>query len=242
MGLSMAWGYLGQSSHLLASLVSAFLAISAHCLVFGIFTGAGKDTRELVQDLHLNPEFVGQTKSFRKITFPPALYAILLILITAILGGSLSSMKAAYWSAIHGLSAWMTLIYNIKTFWLEYRCIRENAEILKRVNRAAAEVTTQNPGLVSPSHFDSLEAVNGLGGLEWGSHVFALGKFLCFLGWNAYLPYLYMHFVVGALNLPLWPFIGVSSFLLVAGYFLRWKYRNYRPGVAPMPPKPSVGP
>ena len=239
MGLSMVWGYLGNPNHLLLSLATAFLSISAHCLVFGIFTGAGKDTRELVQDLHLNPDFVGQTKSFRKIAFPPALYAILWILLTSILGGAISSVTWPYFPSFHGFIAWITFAYNLKTFWLEYKCIRQNAEILKDVNRAAAKVTTAQPELIPQNRFDSEQAVAGVAGLEWGSHVFALGKFLCFLGWNSYLPYLYLKFIVGYVDLPVWPFLGLSLVLISFGYTLRWKYRKYRPGLSPVNPMPS---
>ena len=241
LGATLALGYLGHPSHLIVSLGAAFAAISAHCLIFGIFTGAGKDTRELVQDLHLNPEFVGQTKSFRKITFPPALYAILMILVTAFLGGALSNLKGSYWPMLHGLMAWVTFAYNVKTFVLEYRCVRENAAILKRVNFEAAQVTTQHPELASVDQFESPEAVDGLGGYQWGSHVFALGKFLCFLGWNMLLPYFYMKFIMGMILLPIWPFLVLSAVFLGGGYFLRWKYRQYRPGLS-IPRKPAGGP
>jgi len=240
LGTSIALGYLGHPYHLLVSLSAAFVAISAHCLIFGIFTGAGKDTRELVQDLHLNPEFVGQTKAFRKVNFPPALYAILLILLTAILGGALSTAGSSIWGSVHGLLAWVTFAYNIKTFWLEFRSVRENAAILRRVNSEAVKATLENPGLVETSLFDSPEAVDGLGGYEWGSHVFALGKFLCFLGWNTYLPYIYMRFIMGMLTLPIWPFLALSGIFFSMGYFLRWKYRKYRPGGA-TPPTPASG-
>lgn len=241
LGTTIVLGYMGHPSHLIVSLAAAFVAISAHCLIFGIFTGAGKDTRELVQDLHLNPEFVGQTKSFRKIAFPPALYAILMILVTAFLGGALSNLTGSYWSTFHGLIAWITFAYNLKTFILEYRCVRENAAILKRVNFEAAKVTTEHPELAESGHFESLEAVDGLGGYKWGSHVFALGKFLCFMGWNTFLPYIYMKFIMGMILLPLWPFILFSILFLAGGYFLRWKYRQFRPGAA-IPQKPAGGP
>lgn len=240
LAASIVLGYLGHTNHLIVSLIAAFVAISAHCLVFGIFTGAGKDTRELVQDLHLNPEFVGQTKSFRKITFPPALYAILMILITAFFGGALSTLRGSYWPFLHGLMAWVTLAYNIKTYLLEYRCVRENAAILKRVNSEAAKVTTQNPELADTENFSSPEAVDGLGGYRWGSHVFALGKFLCFLGWNVFLPYIYMRFIMGLILLPLWPFLVFSVVFLAGGYFLRWKYRKDQPGL-PTPQRPANG-
>jgi hypothetical protein len=240
LGGSILLGYLGHSAHLLVSLSAAFVSISAHCLIFGIFTGAGKDTRELVQDLKLNPEFVGQTKSFRKIAFPPALYAILLVLLTSILGGALSTANSSWWSVIHGLFAWVSFAYNVRTFRLEYRCVRENAEILKKVNREATEKTIAHPELQAIENFDSVETVDGLGGYQWGSHVFALGKFLCFMGWNTYLPYIYMKYIMGMLQLPLWPFLSLSGLFLVVGYSLRWRYRNFRPGI-PNPPKREPG-
>ncbi|MFM8270064.1 MAG: hypothetical protein ACKN9V_07730 [Pseudomonadota bacterium] len=241
LGATIILGYLGHPSHLLVSLVAAFVAISAHCLIFGIFTGAGKDTRELVQDLHLNPEFIGQTKSFRKITFPPALYAILMILVTAFLGGALSTARGTYWSTLHGLLAWLTFAYNLKTFLLEYRCVRENAAILKRVNLEAAKVTVEHPELAAIENFESPEIVDGLGGYQWGSHVFALGKFLCFLGWNAFLPFIYMRFIMGMILLPVWPFLVFSIVFLSGGFFLRWKYRQYQPGKGATPQTPVNG-
>lgn len=240
LGVSIVLGYLGYSAHLLVSLLAAFIAISAHCLIFGIFTGAGKDTRELVQDLSLNPEFVGQTKAFRKLTFPPALYAILMILLTAFLGGALSSWGGGKFALIHGLFACLTLAYNIKTFRLEFQCVRENSLILRKVNFEAAKVTQAHPELISSNNFESPEKVDGLGGYQWGSHVFALGKFLSFMGWNTYLPYIYMKFIMGMLELSLWPFLILSAAFLSSGYFLRWKYRNYRPEVV-TPQKPLVG-
>jgi len=236
LGASVALGYLGHSQHLMVSLLAAFVSISAHCLIFGIFTGAGKDTRELVQDLHLNPEFIQLTKAFRKKTFPSALYAILMVLITAILGGSLSKVTNSYWASLHGLMAWATLFYNVKTFWLEYRCVGENSEILKKVNLEATRATLQDPSLAPVTQFDDPQAVDGLGGYEWGSHVFALGKFLCFLGWNTFLPYIYMRFIMGMITLSVWPFICLSLVFFSLGYFLRWKYRSFRP-LRPTPPK-----
>jgi hypothetical protein len=240
LGISIVLGYIGHPAHLLWSLLAAFIAISAHCLIFGIFTGAGKDTRELVQDLKLNPEFVGQTKAFRKITFPPALYAILMILITAFLGGGLSKWGSKGMALTHGLFAFLTFAYNLKTFWLEFKCVRENSVILKKVNSEAARVTEAHPELASQTKFESPEMVDGLGGYHWGSHVFALGKFLCFMGWNTYLPYIYIRFIMGIIDLPVWPFVALSAVFLVGGYLLRWKYRKFRPGIS-TPQKPMVG-
>lgn len=229
---------LGISHHLLLGLAAALLTVSLHCLIFGIFTGAGKDTRELVQDLSLNPEFVGTTKAFRRVAFPPALYAILLLVLTTSLGGALSVATApgvVRW--LHVGLAWITFLYNLKAFWIEARCVRENAAILKKVNQEATSTLVHHPevGKAIPDVAGVIPAATET--LEWGAHVFALGKFLCFLGWNTWLPFVYLKYIVGYFTMPVWPFLMVSLGLLAGGYYLRWRYQSFRPA----PPMAASG-
>lgn len=218
------WG-VPLSTHFLVGLLAAMAASAAHCLVFGIFTGSGKDTRELVQDLHLDPNYALRTKAFRKVTFPPAMYAILLLLLTSIMGGA--APKGPVWGWIHFILAWGSLAYNLKTFLLEYKCIRDNARILADVNSRAGAVISATPAKPA-SEVPLMDLVNDP--LEWGTHVFALGKFLSFLGYNVWLPFIYLKFIMG-LSLSIWPFAVGSLSLLLAGLFLRLKYREFRPGV-----------
>lgn len=227
----------GVVVHLLVGLTAALLSVSLHCLVFGIFTGAGKDTRELVQDLSLNPEWVGATKAFRRVAFPPALYAILLLVLTTSLGGALSVSSSPAMRWIHLGLAWATFLYNLKAFWVEARCVRDNAAILKRVNQEATTTIVKNPevGKTIPDLAGVIAAATEA--MEWGAHVFALGKFLCFLGWNTWLPFLYLKYIVGYFMMPFWPFLVVSLGLLGGGYYLRWRYQSFRP--APLAEAPN---
>jgi hypothetical protein len=216
--------------HLLLGLLAAMLTVSLHCLVFGIFTGSGKDTRLLVQDLHLDKDFVKRTKAFKKDVFPPALYAILLLFGVTSLGGALSAFGGGIWPYLHAGLAWFTFYYNVKTFRLEYRAIRENSAILENVNREAVTTDPTLPDLelrISVAENGTVPAA--IDHLEWGTHVFALGKFLCFLGYNVWLPFIYLRFIVGFYQMHLWPFLLTSLFLLLLGYALKWRYRAYRP-------------
>lgn len=210
------------SHHILWGLTSALLAVSLHCLVFGIFTGSGKDTRLLVQDLKLNPEVVARTKRFKREVFPPALYAIGIILLTTSFGGvvALGEHPWARWA--HLLLAWICFFYNAKVSLLEYRAIAENARLLDGVNAQAEQV-------FEPSLSELPEPAEGPP-LEWETHVYALGKFLCFFGWNLWLPYIYLRFIVMWLNTPFVLFLVGSVVCLMGGYYLRWRYRDYRPG------------
>lgn len=238
LGASLVLGHfsealgLSASHHLLLGLTAALLTVSLHCLIFGIFTGAGKDTRELVQDLKLNQEYVGSTKAFRKVAFPPALYAIFLVILTTTFGGAVSSSSSSFARWAHLILAWGTFLYNLKAFWLEARCVRENAAILARVNLEATNAILAHPeeGKAIPDVAGMLSAATET--LEWGTHVYALGKFLSFLGWNTWLPFVYLKYIMGYFMMPVWPFLALSLLFLGGGYYLRWRYQSFRPLVA----------
>ncbi len=224
-------GHFGSDSgrHLLLGLTAGLCAVSLHCLVFGIFTGAGKDTREIVQDLKLDPQYAQTTKSFRKVAFPPALYAILLIAATTTAGGALSAFHGQGPRWAHFLLAWFTFLYNLKAFWIEAKCVRENARVLDSVNQVANSTIANRPEEVKgiPELTGWISAATEQA--EWGAHVYALGKFLVFLGWNTWLPYIYIRFIMGYFTTPAWPFLGLFVACLAGGYYLRWRYQAFRP-------------
>lgn len=225
LGLPTLW-------HLLLGLTAVILSVSAHCLIFGIFTGSGKDTRELVQDLHLDPTYTARTKSFRPVVFPPALYAILLLVVAAVMGGALGAHSQSLWLRWgHGLLMWFTVLYNLRAFFIEYQAVKENAQILASLNREAGATV----GNVATPAFSTVEPVMLSAAAEhheWGAHVFALGKFLCFLGWNVWLPFIYLKYIVGYFMMPVWPYLLGSLALLGGGQFLKYRYRAFRPAQA----------
>lgn len=221
----IALGHLGSGAHLLLVLAGSVLAVSLHCLVFGIFTGAGKDTRELVQDLNLDRDWALKTKAFRKTNFPPALYSIFFLMFAIFAGGALSTRMTPIFHWVHGILAWGAVLYNVKTFWLEYASIRENSRILKQVNREAAKAASGVQWKQVIPNID-LEPVSPV---EWGTHVFALGKFLCFLGYNLFLPYIYTRYIMGMIKMPFWPYLTAAVVLVLSGYYLRMKYQSFQP-------------
>lgn len=208
---------MSAQQHMLLGLLAGILTISLHCLIFAIFTGSGKDVRELAQERGLESQFIKRTKAFKKTVFPPALYAICLVVLTTTLGGALAVTQLPA-RILHIVLAWLTFLYNLKTCVLEYRAVKENREIIDAVNRLAAGVASGNP-----------VEVNSTDQNELGLTIHALGKFLIFLGYNVWLPYLYLRFSVGLFRLTLWPFLAISLLLLSGGYYLKWRYREYRP-------------
>jgi hypothetical protein len=226
-GVSVVYGLNGIPTHLLWGLISAIFAALLHCLVFAIFTGSGKDTRLLVEDLSLNKEYVKKTKAFKKDVFPPALYAIFFLLILTSLGGACSSSTHIWLKWAHGFWACFTIYYNVKTFWLEYKAIGVNSSILKELNANAGAIVSQQAP--EPTEFTVGSEPQKVADLEWGTHVYAFGKFLGFLSWNTWLVYLYLRFIMGEIRTPIWPFVLVSLGVWFGGTFLKIRYQDYRP-------------
>jgi|GEM_PF-1251881 len=205
--------------HMLVGLGTTLIAATAHCLVFAIFTGAGKDTRILVSDLALNPAWTEKAKSFRRIAFPIAMKAILLLLILAVLGGAAGKYTPLRWA--HWGLALLTSLYHIKAFLIELSCIEENKRLLETVNvAAAAQPSSLKPVLAGEPEILAMAADDW----EWGQHVFAFGRFLGFMSWQVWLVFIYLRFIMGYYEISWMPFLALSFLLLGAGYYLRLKY------------------
>ncbi len=217
---AIVMGFQGSGYHLMVALFSAVAAVSLHCLVFGIFTGAGKDTRELSEDLSLGREYFEKIKVFRKTNFPKALYAILLLMAAIFLGGAVTVKPGHLLGLVHGLFSTATVIYNLYVFYFETVSIRENARLLGEVNRIAGHVSTGVERKTVDPEID-LEPVQPL---EWNQHVRAFGKFLIFLGVNLFLPFIYMHYIMGMDYIPFWPFLLAAIGLILSGYTLKTRY------------------
>lgn len=208
----------------MVALFSAVAAVSLHCLVFAIFTGAGKDTRELSEDLKLSRDYFEKIKGFRKTNFPQALYAILFLMAAIFLGGAVTVKPSFILGLIHGVFSAGAVLYNLKVFRFEFLSIRENASLLAEVNSVAADVAESVERHTIAPEID-LEPVQPV---EWDQHVRAFGKFLIFLGVNLFLPYIYLRFIMGITSIPFWPFILLAVFLVLAGYLLKERHSSYR--------------
>lgn len=221
--------------HLVVGLSAGIAAVSLHCLVFAIFTGAGKDTRLLTEDLGLDPRFHKRMKAFKMEVFPPALYAILAVLVVTALGGARSTSAGAWIDWLHPIAAWLVFYYNTRVFVQEYRAIKENASILARVNEEAGRRAAPP---AAPKIAEVPVLADAVEELAWGTHVYALGRFLTFLAYNTWLPYVYLRFIVGYITMPWWPYLLLSLGLYLGGAYLKVRYREHQPGAArPIAPR-----
>src|SRR4051794_4360143 len=120
--------------HFLVGLFTAVGTLLTHCLIFTYFLGTGRWVKEvtLAYDLPDRP-WHKRTRDLKRLTFPPALAAMLVTIATAA-GGAGAQMQSWPWQVHFGL-ALAALVINLWAFRLEWRTVTENAAILDAVLR-----------------------------------------------------------------------------------------------------------
>jgi len=220
-GHSTASMGLPSSGHLLLGMTAGILTLLLQSLVIAIFAGAGKDTRLLTKDLKLDPAHYDRIKQIRNGLYPQTMYCCFLVLATAFVGAGVGQL--GWMRYVHLAFAWGTCFYVLRTALLQYRGIRENSQILDAVNNQADALIRRGA-----EEGRTVPAIEELGGVAYGAHVYAFGRFLIYLSFNVWLPYLYFKFNVGYQELPLWPFALSFVALLLGGFYLRGRYRSFR--------------
>ncbi len=134
-----------SSAYLLHFLVGLFTAVGTlltHCLIFTYFLGTGRWVKEvtLAYDLPDEP-WHKRTRELKRLTFPPALAAMLVTIATAA-GGAGAQLQAWPWQ-VHLALAVAALAINLWAFRLEHRNVTENAGILDAVLREVDRIRAE---------------------------------------------------------------------------------------------------
>ncbi len=128
--------------HFNLGLFTSMGVLLVHCLIFTYFLGTGRWVKEVGIAYKLPDEpWPKLTRELKRISFPPALFAMLTA-IAAVAAGAGAQLQEWPWY-IHATLAFVTLGVNLWAFVVEYRCLDQNAavirEVLAEVDRIRAE-------------------------------------------------------------------------------------------------------
>jgi hypothetical protein len=201
--------------HLLTGLFAAIFCCLVHAIVFAHFIGSGKWIKAgaFTAQLPDADAIVKRTKRFKGKTFPFALFSMLFVIATAVLGGGADPRSAGASggtvpSGVHLGFALATLALNVVALFMERSAILENGRIIARVseaNRARVEAGIQ-PELRPAAALESVRA---------GSKVFL------FLAANVWFLYAYRVFVVRRPDEPWIPYAVACLVLGWTGFRMR---------------------
>lgn len=118
--------------HFYLGLATALLALLVHCIIFTYFLGTGRWVKEVGITYRLpDHDLPRTTRELKRTVFPPALFAMLIVIATAAAGAG-AQLQAWPWQA-HATLAGLTLLINLWAFHVELHCLRENVAVLDAV-------------------------------------------------------------------------------------------------------------
>jgi hypothetical protein len=128
--------------HFFLGLGTALVILLVHCMIFTYFLGTGRWVKEVGLAYQLPDEHLPKlTRELKRWTFPPALFAMLIVIATVAAGAG-AQLQEWPWH-IHAILAFLTLLINVWAFRVEWRNLRTNArviqEVLTEVDRIRAE-------------------------------------------------------------------------------------------------------
>jgi hypothetical protein len=106
--------------------------LGVHCLIFIYFLGTGRWVKEVTLAYQM-PDAPNhkRTRELKRAAFPPALYSML-IGVAAAAAGEGARFQDWHWT-VHMTLAFATLLVNLWAFRIEYRCVAENAGVIRAV-------------------------------------------------------------------------------------------------------------
>jgi len=106
--------------------------LGVHCLIFIYFLGTGRWVKEVTLAYQM-PDAPNhkRTRELKRAAFPPALFSML-IGVAAAAAGEGARFQDWHWT-VHMTLAFATLLVNLWAFRIEYRCVAENAQIIRAV-------------------------------------------------------------------------------------------------------------
>jgi H+/gluconate symporter-like permease len=133
--------------HYLAGMLTAMLTCFIHVLVLFYLIGTGKDIRDAVEDEpDLKERYVPWTRAQKRCVFPPACFAIALIVVAALMGGEIHSRILAAGGGetfpIRSLTGWwvhllfvvLAVVTTGYAFTAEVRTVKENRRGILELN------------------------------------------------------------------------------------------------------------
>jgi hypothetical protein len=142
--------------HFHVGLYTALLTLFVHSLIFVYFLGTGRWVKEvaIAYDLPDVP-YPKLTRELKRQAFPPALFAMLIVIATAAAGAGAQTQVWPW--GVHATVATLALLVNAWAYRIEYRCLSANIVALDEVT---AEIDRVRASRGLPSNAEALEQQN----------------------------------------------------------------------------------
>jgi hypothetical protein len=175
-------GLVGSPAHVGVGLFGAVFAAAVHSLMILFMIVTGRVLKEAMASRPLGPEFLAELNVFfaRKTAYPVALFAVLAIVVAAVLG--FAHRGFGVHPAWHWASGVVALVFNLWAIGVEYRALRENQSLIDRAARELDRIDQERaPSIADASAGE--EPYDPARARRWGLIV-AISAWFPFLYWS----------------------------------------------------------
>jgi hypothetical protein len=128
LGFTAAPGHV--ATHIFCALATSILGLFSQSMTMFFFIGTGKEIKDAAKN---DAAVVQRTKDFKNKVFPAATYAMLVLMVTFIMGGGVASGKTPHWLHI-GLFIASLAMY-CRAYWVQLHAMVENASLMEKYLR-----------------------------------------------------------------------------------------------------------
>src|SRR5436190_3345709 len=125
VGFIAAPGHYAQ--HIFFALGTVVLGLFSQSMTMFFFIGTGREMKEAASQ---DAEVVRRTKAFKAKVFPAATYAMLVLMVTFIMGGGVAGGKTPRW--LHLALSIASVAMYARAYWLQLQAMLENASLMER--------------------------------------------------------------------------------------------------------------
>ena len=125
MGFIAPPGHYAQ--HIFFALATVVVGLFSQSMTMFFFIGTGKEIKEAAGQ---EATVVQRTKAFKAKVFPAATYAMLVLMVTFIMGGGVASGKTPRW--LHLILAVAAALMYGRAYWVQLQAMTENASLMER--------------------------------------------------------------------------------------------------------------
>lgn len=119
--------------HIILALGTVLIALFSQSMIMFFFIGTGKEIRTKAKGVADEREVLGRIRAYRAAVFPAAMWAILAVMVTFILGGGVHRGSFPPW--MHTVTAVISAYYLGRAYWIEAKAMNSNAELMDRFLR-----------------------------------------------------------------------------------------------------------
>ena len=121
------------ADHILVAFTTVIVGLFSQSMTMFFFIGTGKEIKDKVKGAAEEPDVVRRTRSFKSKVFPTAMYAMLALMVTFIMGGGVATGKTPRW--LHDALSFGTLVLFLRAYWVQLHAMAANADLMQRYLR-----------------------------------------------------------------------------------------------------------